>query len=147
MKTLRTFLLCALTAGLGAAAVLVLGPEAGGQPKGKKKEAPPASVEYKSGIEWPEPAVVTPGKDTGPRFEADGKLAKPAIVTVLQNGIVVQNHFELLGGTFYDKPAAYTPHPPKAPIHLQFHGNPVMFRNIWVRELKEIVGKPPAKKD
>jgi hypothetical protein len=80
-----------------------------------------------------------------PRFGADGKLAKPAVVTVLQNGIVVQNHFELLGGTFYDQPPAYTPHPPKGPIHLQFHGNPVRFRNIWVREVKEIVGKKAEK--
>ena len=67
-----------------------------------------------------------------PRFE-DKKLTRPCYVTVIQNGIVVQNHFELLGGTFYDRPAAYTPHGPKAPINLQFHGDPVKFRNIWIR--------------
>ena len=82
----------------------------------------------------------------GPRFDDDKKLTKPAIVTVLQNGIVVQNHFELPGGTYYDRPAAYTAHAPKAPIHLQFHGDPVKFRNIWIRELKEIVGKKPEGK-
>jgi Domain of Unknown Function (DUF1080) len=76
-----------------------------------------------------------------PRFDADKKLTKPAIATVLQNGIVVQNHYELIGGTFYDRPAAYTAHAPKAPIHLQFHGDAVKFRNIWIRELKEPVGK------
>jgi hypothetical protein len=81
-----------------------------------------------------------------PRFEKDGKLARPSYVTVLHNGIVVQNHFELQGGTFYDRPAAYTPHPPRAPMHIQFHGDPVKFRNIWLRELKEIEGKNPEKK-
>ncbi len=78
-----------------------------------------------------------------PRFDADKKLTRPGYVTVLQNGILVQNHFELLGGTFYDQPPKYTAHPPKAPIHLQFHGNPVRFRNIWVREVKEIASKKP----
>jgi hypothetical protein len=233
MKPLRTLSLCALAAGLGAA-FMAVGPELAGQPKGKKKSAPPQVHEYVSGIVWPEPAIITPGKDNGPpsdaivlfdgkdlskwtggenwiikdgyataakngittkdsfgdcqvhvewaapaevkgssqgrgnsgvymmgryevqildsydnktyfdgqcasiykqhpplvnanrkpgewqtydiiweapRFGADGKLTKPAIVTVLQNGIVVQNHFELLGGTFFDQPPAYTPAP------------------------------------
>jgi hypothetical protein len=74
---------------------------------------------------------------TAPRFDVQGMLVKPASITVLQNGVVVQNHFELLGGTFYDKPPAYEAHPPKGPIHLQFHGNPVRFRNIWIREIAE----------
>ena len=66
-------------------------------------------------------------------------MIKPAYITVLHNGVVVQNHFELQGGTFYEKPPAYdNPHPAKAPIHIQFHGNPVRFRNIWIREI------PPA---
>jgi len=81
-----------------------------------------------------------------PRFDAAGKLTRPGYVTVLQNGIVVQNHFELQGGTFYEKPASYSPHPIKEPIRLQDHGNPVKFRNIWIREVKEIAGKKPEKK-
>jgi 3-keto-disaccharide hydrolase len=81
-----------------------------------------------------------------PHFAADGSLAKPAHVTVLQNGIAVQNHFELLGGTFYDQAPIYTPHAEKGPIHLQFHGNPIRFRNIWVRELKPMVGQKPDAK-
>ena len=74
-----------------------------------------------------------------PRFEKDGKVARPGYVTVLQNGIVVQNHTALTGGTFYDRPPAYEPHADRAPMHLQFHGDPVRFRNIWVREMKDIV--------
>jgi hypothetical protein len=78
-----------------------------------------------------------------PRFGDDGKVTRPAYVTVLHNGVVVQNHFELPGGTFYDRPAAYQKHPERAPMHIQFHGNPVRFRNIWVREMTPIVGKKP----
>lgn len=74
---------------------------------------------------------------TAPRFDEQGKLKQPGFVTVLQNGVAVQNHFELLGGTFYERPPAYEAHPSKAPIHIQFHGNPVRFRNIWIRDLAE----------
>jgi hypothetical protein len=78
----------------------------------------------------------------GPRFDKTGKLLRPAYVTVLQNGVVVQNHFELTGGTSFIEKPHYTPHPEKMPIRLQFHGNPVRFRNMWVREIKEIHGTP-----
>ena len=81
-----------------------------------------------------------------PRFDESGMGLKPAIVTVFHNGVLVQNHFELEGGTFYDRPAAYTKHAEKAPIRLQYHGNAMRFRNIWVREIKPIVGKKPEKK-
>lgn len=86
---------------------------------------------------------------TAPRFQEDGpekgKLLKPAYITVLHNGVVVHNHRELEGGTFYEKPPSYTPHPSRAPIHIQFHGDPVRFRNIWVREMKELEGRKAAK--
>ncbi len=77
-----------------------------------------------------------------PKFDKQGKLLKPAYVTLLHNGVVVQNHFELLGGTSWTEKPHYTPHPDKLPLRLQFHHNPVRFRNIWVREIKDIVGKP-----
>jgi hypothetical protein len=73
-----------------------------------------------------------------PRFDENGQLTSPAFITVLHNGVVVQNHFELLGDTPYDRPPRYQAHADKGPIRLQYHGNPVRFRNIWVRELKEL---------
>jgi hypothetical protein len=74
---------------------------------------------------------------SAPKFDDQGKVVKPAYVTLLHNGVLVQNHFELLGGTFYDQPPAYMAHPARAPIHIQFHGNPVRFRNIWLREIPD----------
>lgn len=70
-----------------------------------------------------------------PKFDAAGKLLAPAYVTVLHNGVVIQNHFPLEGATAWHKPPEYTAHPEKLPIVLQNHRNPVRFRNIWIREL------------
>jgi len=72
-----------------------------------------------------------------PRFK-DGKLVSPAHLTVLHNGVLIQNHFELLGDTPYHRAPEYKPHPEKGPIMLQYHGNPVRFRNIWAREYKPL---------
>jgi len=73
---------------------------------------------------------------TAPRFEGN-KLASPAFVTVLLNGVVVQNRTKLIGRTTHRKVGTYKPHGPKGPIRLQDHNDkqPVRFRNIWVREL------------
>ena len=54
-------------------------------------------------------------------------------ITVLQNGVLVQNNTTIKGTTFLEHPA-YTAHG-DAPIMLQDHGNAVRFRNIWIREL------------
>ena len=70
----------------------------------------------------------------GPRF-TDGKLAKPLVVTVLHNGIVTQNHTALIGETPHRKVGEYHAHPEKGPLKLQDHGNPMRFRNIWIREM------------
>ena len=78
---------------------------------------------------------------TAPRFESSGKLVSPAFLTVLHNGVLIQNHVQLTGPTSWLERAPYRPHPEKQPLSLQDHGNPVRFRNIWVREL----GKPGKK--
>ncbi len=70
-----------------------------------------------------------------PRFTDDGKLEKPARVTVIHNGIVVHDAREFLGPTAHKNLPKYRPHPTKGPIQLQDHGNPIRFRNIWIREL------------
>ena len=73
---------------------------------------------------------------TAPRF-ADGKLEKPAVVTVLHNGVVVHHATPFWGPTRHRSVLPYTPQMASGPIALQDHGNPVRYRNIWVRELKE----------
>ena len=70
-----------------------------------------------------------------PRFRGDGSLERPATMTVLHNGVLVQNHVEIQGPTVFRGPPRYEAHAPKAPIQLQDHRNFVSYRNIWVREL------------
>lgn len=71
---------------------------------------------------------------TAPRFNADGILVSKARITVLHNGVLVQNNVELDGPTEYIGIPKYKAHGP-GPIILQDHGNPVSFRNIWIRPL------------
>jgi len=73
-----------------------------------------------------------------PIFDENGSLVRKARITVLHNGVVVHNNLEIEGTTSHKKKAAYSPHPGgKGYIHLQDHGNPIRFRNIWIRELPE----------
>lgn len=72
---------------------------------------------------------------TAPRFRGD-QLETPAYVTVLHNGVCVHNHLAILGATGHRTLPAYRAGASKGPILLQAHGNPVRFRNIWVRELQ-----------
>jgi 3-keto-disaccharide hydrolase len=72
---------------------------------------------------------------TAPRFAGD-KLEKPAVVTVLHNGVVVHHATAFWGPTRHRSILPYTPQMAKGPLALQDHGNPVRYRNIWVRELK-----------
>jgi len=78
---------------------------------------------------------------TAPRFKSDGTVLSPVRLTVFHNGVLVQNNVELTGPTSWLERAPYQAHPEKQPISLQDHGNPVRFRNIWLREL----GKPGKK--
>lgn len=72
---------------------------------------------------------------TAPRFNNDNSLQTPAYITILQNGVLVQNHVEIKGTTVYIGTAKYAKHPFKQPLSLQDHRNPVSYRNIWIREL------------
>jgi hypothetical protein len=70
-----------------------------------------------------------------PVFNSDGSLQTPAYITVIHNGIVVQNHSEVLGESVYIGLPVYNAHPGRLPISLQDHGDLVSYRNIWIREL------------
>lgn len=71
---------------------------------------------------------------TAPRFAADGSLISPARVTVLHNGVLVQNNVSLKGGTRYIGAPSYRPHG-DMPLRLQDHSHEVRYRNIWLRRL------------
>jgi Domain of Unknown Function (DUF1080) len=73
----------------------------------------------------------------GPRLDNDGNLLRPARMTVLHNGVLVQDNVELSGPTAHHDRPPYKPTPTKLPLSLQDHGNPVRFRNIWIRDLDE----------
>jgi len=69
-----------------------------------------------------------------PRFEA-GKLAQPAYVTVIHNGVVAQHHQKIIGQMAHRIVKPYEPHPVEEPLALQDHDTPVRYRNIWVRRM------------
>lgn len=70
-----------------------------------------------------------------PKFDEMGKVTERARFTVIHNGVLIQNNVEVHGDTYNDRPAYYTAHGPKAGLKLQDHGNPIRYRNIWVRPL------------
>lgn len=73
-----------------------------------------------------------------PPVYEDGKFKTPAFVTVVHNGVVVQNRAAFTGPSGYRKLSEYpAEHPATGPLRLQFHGDPLEFRNIWVRPLGE----------
>jgi hypothetical protein len=76
---------------------------------------------------------------TAPQFGADGKLQSPARITVLHNGVLVQNNVEIKGETAWLGQPKYSKHRDKEPLVLQDHGmdggQPMSYRNIWIREL------------
>jgi len=72
---------------------------------------------------------------TAPEFDADGKLTTPAYVTVFHNGVVAQNHQAFRGVTNWRTLGKYKPGVTSGPLALQYHSNPVAFRNIWLRPI------------
>ncbi len=95
-----------------------------------KQYAPLVNASRKPG-EWQTYDIVF----HAPKFDEQGKVIDRARVTVLQNGVLIQNNVEIYGITYHDRPALYIAHSPEEPLHLQDHGNPVRYRNIWIRRL------------
>jgi hypothetical protein len=112
-----------------------------GQASAIYKQTPPMVNAMRKPGEWNTYDILW----TAPRFNDDGSLKSPAYMTVLHNGVVTLNHFELKGDTPYSRPPRYNKHPDKGPLTLQDHGDPVRFRNIWVRPLNPVVGKQVRK--
>ena len=104
-----------------------------------KQQPPTVNASRKPG-EWQTYDILF----SAPRFDDDGTVKSPGYVTVLHNGVVVHNHFELAGSTSYTEPPKYSQHADREPISIQFHGNPVRFRNIWIRQnVRPLVGLKP----
>ena len=72
-----------------------------------------------------------------PRYAASGERLSPAVVTVFHNGVLVHNARAFWGPTAHRRIGAYAPSNARGPIRLQDHQNPVRYRNIWVRELRD----------
>jgi hypothetical protein len=71
-----------------------------------------------------------------PRFAADGSVLEPARITMHHNGVLVHDNVAFTGSVAHMARAVYTAHESKLPLSLQDHGDPVQFRNIWVRDLE-----------
>ncbi|MBT5072837.1 MAG: DUF1080 domain-containing protein [Kordiimonadaceae bacterium] len=71
---------------------------------------------------------------TAPRFSKNGTVISQARITVIHNGVLIQNNVSLVGPTVYIGSPAYDAHG-DLPIYLQDHDHEVSYRNIWLREL------------
>lgn len=100
------------------------------------KQTPPMVNAMRQPGEWNTYDIIF----TGPRFRGNGDVVTPGFVTLMHNGVVVLNHFELMGPTSYTEAPHYRPHAETGPIEIQFHGDPVRFRNIWVRPIHQPQG-------
>jgi hypothetical protein len=102
-------------------------------------QEPPLANASKPPGEWQSYDIIF----ESPRWNEQGELVKKSIITVIHNGVVVQNHYELVGMTDginklqpWKTLSKYPPpHPPEVFVELQDHNNPVSYRNIWIRLL------------
>jgi hypothetical protein len=95
------------------------------------KDTAPLVNAMRSPLEWNTYDVIY----TAPRFKPDGRLDYPARITVLHNGVLVQNNTTILGLTNYIGLHLYPEAHGEDVIHLQDHGNKTQFKNIWIRRL------------
>lgn len=96
------------------------------------KQTPPAANAMRPPGQWNTYDIFW----TAPKFDESGELASPAYITAVHNGVLILNHFEVLGDTPYDRLPRYKAHADRGPIAIQDHGNPVRFRNIWARDFE-----------
>lgn len=101
------------------------------------KQTPPMANAMRRPGEWNYYDIIF----NGPRFKGNGDLEQPGYVTLIQNGVLMLNHFELHGASGFVAAPHYQAHAETGPIAIQFHNDPVRFRNIWVREIKPPVGR------
>lgn len=102
-----------------------------GQAASIYKQLPPLANACRPPGEWQTYDIIF----TAPRFYENGTVQSQARITVIHNGVLVQRDAVLLGGTQYIGVANYEKHSDKEAIILQDHGNPISFRNIWIRPL------------
>lgn len=95
-------------------------------------QTPPSSYPIRPAGEWNVYDITF----KAPKFR-DGKLASPARVTLLFNGVKVQDNTEILGSTRHKSLPAYDAAAGKGPVMLQQHGSHVRYRNIWIRPMGE----------
>jgi hypothetical protein len=95
-----------------------------------KQHAPLVNASRKPG-EWQSYDIIF----HAPRFDDKGNVTCHGTVTVLHNGVLVQDNAEILGATSHVGYPKYAAHSLKEPLILQDHNNPIRYRNIWVREL------------
>jgi hypothetical protein len=70
-----------------------------------------------------------------PSFKSDGSLEKAGSMTVFFNGVLVQDNAPILGDTAHGAKAQYKAHEAALPLGLQDHGDPICYRNVWLRKL------------
>ena len=98
-----------------------------------KQHVPLVNASRKPG-EWQSYDIIF----TAPLFKENGDLESPARVTVIHNGVLIQNNVTILGPTDWVMKPVYKKHASKLPLMLQDHGddgNPISYRNIWIRNL------------
>ena len=106
------------------------------------KQFPPYVNPVRKPTEWQtydiiftRPILRTEKDENGAEFVAE--VIRPAYITVLLNGVVVQNHWAIQGDTFFHRTPQYQPHADREPIQIQDHNNTTQFRNIWIREIPD----------